>query len=133
MALHWNTKKCEWTGSWAYTETLIFATMTVGMGDVTEKNVDEFIRRILIYQKVVGPLLTGPVNEDGTVYTPEDEEAPLPEGVKRGKIRITADVIRQHIGLSTNVADVSKAKFKGYVMKWLEREVYEEMKRDDNS
>jgi len=132
MALSWNIKKCKWEGHSAYTDTLVWATMTVGMGDVTEKNVDEFIRRILIYQKVVGPLLTGPVNEDGTVYTPEDEDAPLPEGVKRGKIRMTADVIRQHIGLSTNVADISKAKFKGCVMAWLEREVKEEMKRDDD-
>ena len=131
MALVFKTEECKWEGPWAYTETLIWATMTVGMSDVTEKNVDEFIRRILIYQKVVGPMLTGPVNEDGTVYTPEDEEAPLPEGVKRGKIRITADVIRQHIGLSTNVANVSKAKFKGRVMAWLEREVKEEMKRDE--
>ena len=129
MALTWNTQKCTWDGNWAYTETLIFSTMTVGMGSITEKNVEEFVRRILIYQEVFGPLLTGPVYEDGTLYEPEDENEELPEGVTRGKISMTADIIRQHVGMTTNVAEISKAKFKGYVMKWLDAKVEKDMKR----
>jgi len=130
MALNWNTQKCTWDGSFAYTETLIFSTMTIGMSSVTEKNVEEFVRRILIYQEVFGPLLKGPVYEDGTPYEPEDENAALPEGVTRGKISMTADIIRQHVGMTTNVADISKAKFKGYVMKWLDAKVEKDMKRE---
>lgn len=129
MALSWNTQKCTFDGNWAYTETLIFSTMSIGMSSVTEKNVEEFVRRILIYQEVFGPLLTGPVYEDGTIYEPEDKEAPLPEGVTRGKIRMTADIIRQHVGMTTNVADISKAKFNGCVMKWLDAKIEKDMKR----
>ena len=129
MALDWDVRKCSWDGNWAYTETLIHSTMSVGMGRITEKNVEEFVRRILIYQQVFGPLLTGPVWEDGTVYEPEDENEELPEGVTRGKISMTADIIRQHVGMTTNVAEISKAKFKGYVMKWLDAKVEKDMKR----
>jgi len=128
MALTFDTRKCTWSGSSAYTDTLIYSTMSVGMGRITEKNLEEFVRRILIYQEVFGPLLTGPVYEDGTIYEPEDENAELPKGVKRGKISMTADIIRQHVGMTTNVADISKAKFKGYVMKWLDAKVERDMK-----
>jgi hypothetical protein len=128
MSLDWNTQKCVYEGSFAYTETLIFSTMSVGMGRITEKNVEEFVRRILIYQEVFGPLLTGPIQEDGTIYEPEDDNAELPEGVTRGKISMTADIIRQHVGMTTNVADISKAKFKGYVMRWLDAKIEKDMK-----
>jgi hypothetical protein len=30
--------------------------------------------------------------------------------------------------MTTNVADISKAKFKGYVMKWLEAKIEKDMK-----
>ena len=48
----------------------------------------------------------------------------------RGKISITADIIRQHVGMTTNVAEISKAKFKGYVMKWLDAKVEKDMKKE---
>ena len=130
MSLDWNTQKCVYEGSFAYTDTLIWSTMAVGMGRITEKNVEEFVRRILIYQEIFGPLLTGPIQEDGTPYKVEDEDAPLPEGVTRGKISMTAEIIRQHEGMYTNVAEISKAKFKGYVMKWLDAKVEGEMKKE---
>ena len=55
MSLDWNTQKCVYEGSFAYTDTLIWSTMAVGMGRITDKNVEEFVRRILIYQEVFGP------------------------------------------------------------------------------
>ena len=43
---------------WA--ETIIFATMPIGLGEITAKNAEEFWYRIDMYQKVAGGLASGP-------------------------------------------------------------------------
>jgi hypothetical protein len=61
------------------TESIIFYTMAVGIGDLNEKNAPEFWARVSITERIHG-------------YSPE--------------IRLTAADIRQHIGLKTNVFGV---------------------------
>jgi hypothetical protein len=77
------------------TEGIIWLTMACDIGwGVTEENVEEFIARADLWQKVCDPMLYG-LNEAGDM-------APR---------AITADEIRAHIGLRTNVSYGSRAKF----------------------
>ena len=64
------------------THAIIFATMAIGMGEITEKNHEEFFDRISKWEKVGGAFL-----QDGN-----------------GKPRkLTIEDIEKHIGLTTNV------------------------------
>ena len=63
----------QWTTA---TEYLIFATMSTGIGDLSEKNAPEFFARLQIIQ---------------------DMDRVIPAG------RVTAADIKQHIGMTTNV------------------------------
>ena len=63
----------------------------VNYGCITPDNVDEFIERALAWQAMQGGCL---MNDNGRFY-------------------ITAEDIRNHIGMWTNVSTITKAKFKG--------------------
>jgi len=72
------------------TEALIWSTVGIGIGEITDKNHEEFYERLQLQQKVYGPLLQ----------------------VEGGPFDITLDMIRDHIGLKTNVyPKISKKKF----------------------
>lgn len=74
------------------TKSLIFATMVVGIGRITEGNAAEFYARLHAFERLSGTYLT---EQGKDVYlTPED--------------------VQRHIGLSTNVANETRAK-------WLKR------------
>jgi hypothetical protein len=74
------------------TKSLIFATMVVGIGRITEGNAAEFYARLHAFERLNGTYLT---EQGKNVYlTPED--------------------VRRHIGLTTNVANETRAK-------WLKR------------
>lgn len=74
------------------TDALIWYTMATGVGwGINDQNVQEFIWRIRFWDKLEGPLVRT-VDENG-----EWKDDPIPE-----------DIIRQHIGLSTNVAYESR-------------------------
>lgn len=103
MSLNWNIEKVEnnkeicWidqpdgkTTMNPVTEALIFACIPVGIGRITDDNWKEFAARLKTIQALSGAFL---ISQDG----PKDIE---PEDVK------------QHIGLSVNVADETRAKFK---------------------
>lgn len=102
MALHWDVSKIvEREGRdfvWAPTgekdeegkplyrlrnivETMIWSTMAIGIGEITEKNVNEVARRMAIYEQIRGPMRR---NAEGGVYYTREEIARL-------------------VGLSTNV------------------------------
>jgi hypothetical protein len=68
------------------TETLIFGTMSVGLGAITADNVDEFVARFRIVEEIDGPFL----RKDGKAWRLTD-----------------ADFIA-HIGLSTNVSNETR-------------------------
>jgi hypothetical protein len=64
MSLNWDMKKVsdveslhESSSEWAISETIIFATMIVDLGSITEKNIDEWEWRLAFYQAIYGPLM----------------------------------------------------------------------------
>lgn len=79
------------------TEILIWATMSVDLGSITEANIEEWFLRMTFVERLFGTFGT---NGDGTPW------------------RITPEVLRRHIGLSTNVTTHTRAK-------WLKRQTEE--------
>jgi hypothetical protein len=70
------------------THTLIFATMAVGLGSITEKNAEEFYRRLAWVER-------------GGAFRRSAE----------GDVPFTLDEVRAHIGMTTNVSDETKTKW----------------------
>lgn len=79
------------------TETLIFATMAVKLGSITEANADDFYARLKIIEKLDGPFM----------FKIEDGE--------RKDMLFTPEMVQAHIGLVCNVSNESFAKFLGTV------------------
>lgn len=73
-----------------YTNTIISMTFILDMGEITEKNLDEWYFRLELFQDMSGPLLQGP----------------------KGNKRLTIDVVKDFVGLSTNVRTTTKTQFK---------------------
>jgi hypothetical protein len=70
------------------TETLIYATLSVGLGSITEKNLDEFVGRFRVMERLQGPFMR---NGDGS------------------DSRLTDDELAAHVGLVTNVSNETRA------------------------
>jgi hypothetical protein len=87
-------------GSWsrlnAITQSLIFRTMAVGIGDITKKTAPEFYARSVIFERLFNSFL---IWQDG----------------KKQAIRM--EDVQRHIGLSTNVAYETAAKWSSRTMK----------------
>ena len=82
---------------WPITNALIWGTLSVGMNSITEKNWKEFYTRCHIIETIHGAWL---YDRDGTRHiTPKD--------------------VKSHIGLGTNVTNISNAKFKDDIDRWL--------------
>lgn len=69
------------------TKTLIFATLSVGLGKISNKNIDEFYARLIIVNKLDGI---------GAILTPDGERM------------VTEQEVIDHIGLFTNVSDETR-------------------------
>ena len=80
------------------THSLVMATMSISMGEITAKNADEFYARISIIDRLFGGFLI----EDGK------------------PAYLTPEHIRAHVGLRTNVSEETRAK-------WLKRVIGGEM------
>ena len=115
MSLNWNLTKianhettCFKTDSSGdevmrgITHTLIFATMAVDLGEISAKNVDEWLVRLQCI---------------GRVYADE------------GWSSITRQNLTDHIGLNTNVSNKTRKQFLAKMGKALERECVSEVKR----
>jgi len=77
------------------TEALIWLTMAVGMGTITEKNWRQFYTRVSFVERVFGARRR---NEKGPVFiAPED--------------------VKAHIGLTTNVSKMTDAQFTKHTFK----------------
>ena len=100
MSLDWSIVECKnWEElksdeEWPITEAIVFATMVVDLGRITEKNVDEFFTRLVMAESVCGMQL----------YKWDDEK-------KYKKSLLTYSAVRRRIGLNTNVSDKSRAYF----------------------
>ena len=99
MALTWDLTKCEdWEKlrsdkQWPYTYSMIWATMGLGIGDLSEANLPEFYARMHLWEKIHGAWIT----KDG-----EDEF-------------FTPAQVRRYQGLQTNVYPMETRA------KWLKR------------
>lgn len=84
------------------TESLIFKTMSVGIGEITEANAAEFYARVHLVEQIDGPSMFG-----------------MPEGRPD---TITVEDVRQHIGLQTNATYKVETR-----SKWLSRVIGQEL------
>ena len=83
-------------------QVLIFATMSVGLGSITEKNAEEFYTRLAMLERVDG------------AYRRDENDKPT---------FFTREEVRAHIGLRVNVIDESKAPFHARVARALRERV----------
>lgn len=115
MSLNWNLSKIANTESVCWrkdssgeetmrgiTHTLIFATIAVDLGEITAKNVDEWLFRMQCIARVY--------NDEGWA-------------------NITREQLTDHIGLSTNVSNRTRKQFMGKMGTALEREAADAMRR----
>ena len=93
----WNdlTKGAEWSK----TEALIFATMSIGMDEITADNAGEFYARIKILEGAIDSFVS--VLDDGDIRS----------------YFFTVEDITRRIGLSTNGGRETRAKFLGRMLK----------------
>lgn len=82
------------------TEALIWATLAVDIGRLTEENLDEFAYRLHFWERMFSPYL-----------------------IENGKGReMTYKEIKAHVGLSTNVMNISRAQWMKKNTRSIERE-----------
>ena len=86
------------------TEILIYHTMAVGMGSITEKNYNEFYMRVLIWEA----LESGSKHSEGSAEYWNRRDG---TNFKAGDSFITWERVRGHIGLCTNVSTESRPKW----------------------
>ena len=123
MSLNWNLGRIKdhstvcWVGEEMnpVTHSLLFSTMIVDMGEITEENADEFYFRTEMASKVGGPPMR---------RVKEDSESGF-EGVD-----YSYEDIRKHIGLTTNVFTVSRAAFLKKMAKCLERDIEAQIRHE---
>ena len=128
MALHWNMEKVrerallhntpdkkgedppfpkgsyedlEGDRQWGVSNTLIWATIGVDMGSITEKNYEEFYRRLVML---------------GTVYG--------------SKYEITLADVKRRIGLSTNVSTITATAFDNKMKKLLKDDAERQLRSE---
>jgi hypothetical protein len=94
------------------TEALVFSTMSVMMGSITEKNWREFYSRVAMKEAALGASL---INGDGS------------------PAYITPEQVRAHIGLTTNVRTESAGKFNGWLVRGLRRDAESRLRRETES
>lgn len=115
MSLDWNISKIENLDEVCFipapegeegqrlnpvTEALIWSTLAIDIGRLTEKNVDEFAYRLFFYERLMDPFL---FNQNTPRY-------------------ITYEEVKNHVGLVTNVMDLSRAKWMKHMTSAIERE-----------
>lgn len=88
------------------TETLIWITIPTLMGEITEKNKDEFLLRCRMYENMRGAMRTYP---DGRAVFVSREE------------------VEAHVGLRTNAHTESMPKFRKHLISLMERDAKEEL------
>lgn len=92
------------------TETLIWATMSVGINHITEDNWQDFYERLYLYERVTGAkLMRGARGDEKNFITPAE--------------------VYMHIGLSTNASSKTKTQFMKELYEWGQREASRGMKQ----
>lgn len=91
----------------ALTDALIWATMAVDIGEITEKNAEEFHWRVKELEETYNQPFLRYLDDNGEVQ----------------KRPITLEEVRAHIGLSTNVMTISRKQWIAKMLKWQKREM----------
>lgn len=105
MALSYDlTAIADWSdlnkgAEWSKTEALIFATMSIGMNEITAENAGEFYARIKMLEGAIDSFVS--VIEDGEFRS----------------YFFTVEDITRRIGLSTNAGTETRTKFLGRMFK----------------
>jgi len=117
MSLDWSISKCEdWEEltndeEWPLTNALIWMTISTDIGEITEKNADEFYTRIRMVESV-----------HGYSFFKTDPET------KARKSAITYESIRRRIGLSTNVITKTPNQFNKRIIEAVRRYADDDMR-----
>jgi hypothetical protein len=99
MALNWDLTDCknreELTDekNWGVTQAIILLSMSVGLGSITENNLDEWVKRLALIQAITGPMLQ------------------VSDGNNMHPWFITRSRIEELVGLKVNVTDESWNEF----------------------
>lgn len=115
MALHWNVTKCADAEAltkkpeWGITEALIWMTMAVDLGDITEKNLDEWMVRLRVVEKTTGPILRDGNGKD---------------------LKVTREMVERRIGLKTNVINKTRAFWAKKTARMLFEDAEREVRRE---
>jgi hypothetical protein len=88
---------------WAKTEALIFATMSIGMDEITTENAGEFYARIKILEGVIGSIVSIPTDKADEFYSRE--------------YYFSTGEISRRIGLKTNASLLTRTKFLNHMLK----------------
>ena len=91
------------------TELLIFTTMVVGFGRITENNYQEFYKRVALFERLRGAVRVKKGDSGKFVDDP-----------------YTLEDIRQHIGLTTNVSEEKPAAWRKRIIESWERDLVNE-------
>jgi hypothetical protein len=100
MSLNYDLRACEGLESLddGVTNAIIWVCIPVGLGwELTEKNVDDWTHRVMVYQALIGPLLN--THEGDPFY-------------------ITPEHIRAHIGMQVNTTWDTKTQWQKKVTGW---------------
>lgn len=105
MSLDYDLSKCPNDIDWYWTDdqrevtrAIIFSTMWVGLGEITEANLDEFVLRFNMWDLSMGG---GATFKETNTRTKAKKD-----------VWLTADMLRPYVGLHTNVWPMeSKTKF----------------------
>lgn len=124
MSLDWNLSKIENYKEVCFstnengedilnprTEALIWLTMAVDIGKITEENAIEFYARVSLWENMFTPMLSS-FEDHKKVYH-----------------KITPEDVKKHIGLSTNVSKISDAAWRKRMFDNFVREARSEFKR----
>jgi hypothetical protein len=108
MALHWDINKCADPNALdrEVLEGLIFACLSVDLPGINRRNLDEWVFR-LAYLRHIGHAI---------FRNPELE---------------TAEELEPFVGLSANVATLTRARWVRKTSKWIEREVESALRRKE--
>lgn len=98
MSLNWDANDCDPQAlldeqARMITQAIVFATMPVGIGHITEKNHEEFFRRLTEVERLAGAYITDW------------------DGERLVERLITLDDVRLRIGLRTNASPLTKRAF----------------------
>lgn len=76
-------------------KSMIFATMAIGIGDLSDKNAPDFYARFKVLEKIDDFYVTSKIGDDGLL----------------DKQYITPYIVKKHVGLATNVTKTSNAEW----------------------